>query len=158
MQQRWVDRMMHPQGPGDEREWDVLGGWYSQTDNYWPGLFHCYADPRIPGTNNTMEQFINQQKQMFRVLARNPHPATRFIRHAADTAIVDTLPELPGKDFLARRSAAEMQQAEASLRASQRKLGAAQRIRRDVDGFARGVLERWKKACAQRCAAEIIPG
>jgi hypothetical protein len=101
-----------------------------------------------------MEQFINKQKQFVRVLARNPRPASRFIRHAADNAIVLTRPELPGKDFLASRSAAEMQQAEASIQAGRRQLGAARRIRRDIDGFASSVLERWKKACAERQAAE----
>lgn len=154
IRERWVGRLMRHQSSGDDREWTILGAWCNQTDNYWPGLFHCYADPRIPGTNNSLELFIKEQKQFVRVLARNPRPATRFLRHAADNAIVLTRPKLPGKEFLARRSAVEMQQAEASLQAARRKLGAALRIRRDVDRFAMVVLERWKKACAERCQME----
>ena len=54
MHERWVERMMRPQPSGDNREWAILGTWCNQTKNYWPGLFHCYADPRIPGTNNAL--------------------------------------------------------------------------------------------------------
>lgn len=158
MRKQWVERMMRPQSTGDERVWGILGTWCNQTDNYWPGLFHCYADPRIPGTNNSLEAFIKQMKQMVRLLSRNPNPATRFIGQAATNAIAFTHPELPGKDFLASRSAAVIQQAEASLKSRRRKLGAALRIRRDIDGFAKSVQERWKKACADKCAAEIRHG
>ena len=28
------------------------------TDSYWPGLFHCYAVPDLPRTNNDLEQFF----------------------------------------------------------------------------------------------------
>jgi hypothetical protein len=153
MRERWVERMMRPQGTGDDREWAILGAWCNQTDNYWPGLFHCYADPRIPGTNNSLELFIKQMKQMVRLISRNPNPATRVIGQAATNAIAVTHPELPGKEFLASRSAAVMQQAESSLKGRRRKLGAALRIRRDVDGFVKSVQERWKEACAERCAA-----
>lgn len=158
MHERWVERMMRPQPSGDNREWAILGTWCNQTKNYWPGLFHCYADPRIPGTNNALEAFIKQMKQMVRLISRNPNPATRFIGSAAMNAIAVTHPELPGEDFLASRSASVMQQAEASLLGRRRKLGASLKVRRDVDGFAASVLERWKVACAERCAAEINHG
>lgn len=28
------------------------------SQNYWPGLFHCYAVPGLPATNNDLEQFF----------------------------------------------------------------------------------------------------
>jgi hypothetical protein len=28
------------------------------TQSYWPGLFHCYAVPDLPRTNNDLEQFF----------------------------------------------------------------------------------------------------
>lgn len=139
---------MRPQSNQDERGPTILAGWCNQTANYWPGLFHRYADPRIPGTNNTMERGIKETKQIIRVLARNPRPAVRFIRHGATIAMVTTRAELPGESFLASRSAEEWQSAEAALRAKRRRSGAALRARRNPEGFAHSVLERWKKACA----------
>jgi hypothetical protein len=32
------------------------------TRSYWPGLFHCYAVPDLPGTNNALEQYFGAQR------------------------------------------------------------------------------------------------
>jgi hypothetical protein len=144
--------MMRPHKTGDVQGFEILATWCNQTKNYWPGLFHCYADPRIPGTNNSLELFIKEMKQMVRLLSRNPNPATRVIRHAATNAIVVTRPELPGKEFLAKCSPQLLAKVEKSLKFRRRRNGAVLRVRRDVQGFANGVLERWKRVCAERQA------
>lgn len=33
------------------------------SDSFWKGLFHCYDEPRIPRTNNSLEQFFNVLKR-----------------------------------------------------------------------------------------------
>lgn len=32
------------------------------TDSYWPGLFHCYDVPDLPGTNNDLEQLFGSTR------------------------------------------------------------------------------------------------
>ncbi len=32
------------------------------TRSYWPGLFHCYAVPDLPRTNNGLEQLFGSQR------------------------------------------------------------------------------------------------
>ena len=32
------------------------------TRSYWPGLFHCYAVPELPRTNNALEQFFGAHR------------------------------------------------------------------------------------------------
>lgn len=36
------------------------------TERYWPGLFHCYDDQRIPQTSNTIEQMFGKGKRALR--------------------------------------------------------------------------------------------
>lgn len=36
------------------------------TTSYWPGLFHCYDDPRIPQTSNAIEQLFGKGKRALR--------------------------------------------------------------------------------------------
>ena len=146
MRDRWVQRLLRSTNLSDDKDYEILGAWCNKTDNYWPGLFHCYSDPRIPGTNNGMEIFIKEIKQLERHLSQNPNPATRVIRHAATNAIATTRPELPGKEFLARCSPQLIAQAEASLKAKRKTLGAARYARRNIDAFAENALERWRRA------------
>lgn len=36
------------------------------TKSYWPGLFHCYDDPRIPQTSNSVEGIFGKGKRLLR--------------------------------------------------------------------------------------------
>ena len=36
------------------------------TASYWPGLFHCYDDPRIPHTSNAIEHTFGKGKRLLR--------------------------------------------------------------------------------------------
>jgi len=53
MMRRWEKKLrkLDHDDPGA----GVLAQWLKQTKSHWPGLFHCYADPRIPHTNNDGE-------------------------------------------------------------------------------------------------------
>ena len=124
----------------------MLKDWCKQTDSCWPGLFHCYGDDRIPGTNNEIERFIKEMKQLERKLSRNPNPELRFIRHAAINALLAHRPSLPGETFLARLSEQEWKTAEQLLAAERRKQGLSHLIRRKPERFAELILERWEQS------------
>ena len=146
--EHWLTRLTRPTPTTAPGDFAILADWCNQLDSYWPGLFHCYSDPRLPGTNVAMERHIKEMKQWERVISRNPNPAVRFTRHAAINATVITHPQLPGADFLASRSTAELQTVTRVLKAQRRKQGVASLVRRDMDRFKRGIVARWKEACA----------
>jgi len=147
MREEWASQLTRVTSDADGRAWALLANWCNQTDNYWQGLFHCYADPRIPATNNDMEHLIKEMKQLERVLSRNPNPAIRFILHAATNALVTGRPSLPGADYLARCGADAMHQAETRLRADRKRRGVGWRAIRNFKDAKVSLLERWKLAC-----------
>ena len=62
-------------------------------------------------------------------------------------ATVITRPHLPGAQFLATRSAADLRAATTSLKAQQRTQGVASLARRDMTRFKMRIIARWKEAC-----------
>jgi hypothetical protein len=46
----------HADAVGTLRE--AIGQFLKVTRSYWPGLFHCYAVPDLPRTDNALEQFF----------------------------------------------------------------------------------------------------
>jgi hypothetical protein len=40
----------------------ALGHFLKVSRSYWPGLFHCYASPEVPRTNNALEQFFGAHR------------------------------------------------------------------------------------------------
>jgi hypothetical protein len=51
------------------------------TGNYWPGLFHCYAVPDLPRTNNDLEQlFGSTRHHERRVTGRKVASRTLVVR------------------------------------------------------------------------------
>jgi hypothetical protein len=40
----------------------ALGTFLKVTRSYWPGLFHCYAVPDLPRTNNDLEQYFGAHR------------------------------------------------------------------------------------------------
>jgi hypothetical protein len=146
LRKNWERRLASPRCEADLEAAEMLGAWCDQTDSYWPGLFYCYGDYRIPATNNEMELWIKEMKQLERRLSGNPNPAARFIRHAAINALLASRPRLPDETFLASRSEQEVKAAVRRLNARRRKLGLSHLVRRDPTRFAELVLERWKQS------------
>ena len=155
MKDKWASALKRAAIIDDEDAWIMLATWCEQTDNYWPGLFWCYSDPRIPATNNALEQLIKEMKQLERVLSRNPRPAIRFILHAATNALVTSRPQLPGADFLAQLGAEAIQKAEARLRSERKQRGVRWRAIRDFDGAKIRLLEHWEQACQEADRSEV---
>ncbi len=148
MKSKWMLDSIRYAASGDEEALSMLAKWCDQTDTYWPGLFHCYADPRIPATSNDVERLIKDMKQLERLLSRNPRPAARFILHAPTNAIVTSHPELPGAEFLARLGPDVLRTAEARLQSVRVKRSIGWRTIRNFKKAKATVLERWKDACS----------
>ena len=146
LRKSWERRLLHPRCEDDINAAEMLNAWCEQTDSYWPGVFHCYGDFRIPATNNEMERFIKAMKQLERRLSGNPNPEMRFIRHAAINALVGTRPTLPGEDFLASVSREAWSEAEQRLARRQKKHGLSRLVRRNPERFCELLLERWKQS------------
>lgn len=113
------------------------------TDEQWEGLFHCYANPRIPATNNGSEQLINQLKSAERVLAKTPNPGARFINNAPINAIFVNLPHLPDERFIASRTREEMDHARDVLKGVRHRVGVARMARSNPRKLMEEVKKRW---------------
>jgi len=150
MQERWLSLMdrpeLHPNVPNDEEAYALLDGWSDRLELYWPGLFHCYANPHIPATNNELERIIRDLKQLERVLSRNPKPADRFVRNAEMNALVIGRLDLPGEEFLIGCGQEAIRQAEARLRARKKRLSIGNRVLRNWPRERTSFVERWREA------------
>lgn len=144
MMRRWEKKLrkLDSDDPGA----GVLAKWLKQTESHWPGLFHCYADPRIPHTNNDGEQLILVVKNLVRRLANNPNPAVRVMRSGAVTALFVGRTTLPGEDFIANCGPHTRAKAARLLNAQRKKIGVMQRSRRDFDGELKRLTERARQA------------
>lgn len=131
----------HPEDPARP----LLKEWIGLTKSYWPGLFHCYVDDRIPRTNNEMERFIKELKTLERRLSQNPNPAVRFNRNAPVNAAFANRAALPGFDYLACCSTEEIEAAKKSMKASRRKTGIMRLSRKNLDK----VLDRAERLWCQ---------
>lgn len=156
LRKTWETRLSSPIYKGQIVEHGILLGWCDLTDAYWPGLFHCYSDPRIPATNNELERHIKRMKQLERVFSSHANPAMRFISHAATNSKVTALPIIPDEKALARHTTQDIRDATKRLKASRRKHGVAQRIRRTPKTFIEELLVRWKTACPPPKGAAIM--
>jgi hypothetical protein len=156
LRKTWERRLLYPECEEDVKAAPVLKKWCDQTDSYWPGLFHCYGDYRIPGSNNDIERFINDMKQLVRVLCRNPNPAVRFIRHAATNALLATRPVLPDARTLASYSEEAIREATRQLRQRRRTMGIEQQVRRNPTRFGEACLRRLRQ-CSQSSQEQSRP-
>ncbi len=89
----------------------VLAPWathfYKVTMNYWPGLFHCYADPAIPRTNNDLEQYFGAARHHERRATGQKRPpaavavrgAVRVVVAVATQGAEVAAPELRPRDL-----------------------------------------------------------
>lgn len=125
---------------GGTRE-GLYKSWVKLTDSLWPGLFHCYDDPRIPGDNNSTERAIRDLKNFERHFSQNPNPAKRFVRHADFLAAFLNCKRIPGLDFVASRTAEQVQKAKDTLKAQSLKASIMSRARRDTHGLLKEILE-----------------
>lgn len=149
MKAKWLSDLNRHAASGDDNTWRILAKWYNQTDTYWPGLFHCYADPRIPATSNDIERLIKDMKQLERVLSRNPRPAARFILNAPTNSIVTSHPELPGAELLAQLGPDALRHAEAQLRRERKRRGVGWRAIRNFEAAKVSLKQRWDDACKE---------
>jgi hypothetical protein len=147
MREKWEQQLNRLQRQPERLAESVLAAWCGTTDTYWAGLFHCYSNPYIPGTNNSTEQRIKDIKTFERVLAKNPKPAMRFLRHATINALfVGRDEELPGEDFVASASREDVATAKALLRRTQGRWGTMRKARLQRTKLLGSLQERWKQA------------
>lgn len=152
MMRRWQKKLARL--GSDDPGAGVLDQWLKQSESHWPGLFHCYSNPRIPNTNNDGEQLILIVKNIIRRLANNPNPAVRVMRSGAVTALFVGRTTLPGVDFVAACKPEVRARAEALVAAQRTKIGVMQRSRRDYDGEMNRLLERAREASRGPPSAE----
>lgn len=124
----------------------VLASWCKTTDSYWPGLFHTYSNPYIPGTNNATEQTIKEAKSNARILSGNPNPAHRFLRHGAINAVFIGMIELPGVEFLRSLTHEDIAKAKATIRSTNGRWVIIHRARHGRAEHLNRLEERWKQA------------
>lgn len=142
--EKWKSELAELKTRGEDDEAQaLLAGWIKVAASYSADLFHCYSNPHIPPTNNAMEKFIGDLKKLEQLLANNPRPASRFVRHAPTRAIFFKCKQLPGQAFLASRSKEDLKQAKAYLELRRKHASIAYRARRDFTRTVRSLQEQW---------------
>lgn len=141
----WEKELRALQRKADTSAAPILKEWIKLTNSYWPGLFHCYIDTRIPQTNNEMERFIKELKTLERRLSRMPKPALRFTRNAPVNATFANRRVLPGAEELARHSREDLERAKEAMRSNTKKLGVYRLARRNIDKALSRVLQLWSR-------------
>lgn len=119
----------------------VLAPWathfYKVTMNYWPGLFHCYANAAIPRTNNDLEQSFGAARHHERRATGQKRPtATVGVRGSVRVvAAVATQGTTFAAADLQPPDLASWQQVRASLEARHARRRAVRRFRRDPAAY-----------------------
>ncbi len=110
---------------------------YRVTRTYWPGLFHCYADPTIPRTNNELEQYFGAARHHERrATGRKRPPAAVAVRGAVRVvaAVATQAAEVPAAELRPRDVAAwRAMRGRLEVRHARRR--AARRFRRDPAAY-----------------------
>ena len=130
-----------PKKPSPEQE--LLAKWCKITRSYWPGLFWCYSDPRIPRTNNELERLIKDLKRLERFLSRSPNPGRRFVTNAPINAVFINRRNMPGEDFLAKLTHSKFAEVKATLRAAAGKEGVLRGARRRYSRVLQDIVADW---------------
>lgn len=126
------------------------------TDEQWDGLFHCYANPRIPNTNNWMEQLIAKLKTQERDMAKNPKPGARFIRNGPIIAIFVHQRSLPGEDFLGSVPPEEFTRIRMETREASRQAGVAKLARSDLPKLMGRIKAQWNNSPTGSANVEFL--
>ncbi len=113
------------------------------TDEQFEGLFHCFINPHIPGTNNGTEQLIKRLKSDERTQSKMPNPGERFINNAPISALFITQENVPDEAFIASRTREEMTQARTALKQTRHRTGVARLARSDLPKLLDRVKKRW---------------
>jgi hypothetical protein len=143
LRQTWEKRLSKIDLSADKPGAYFLSECCRLTDDQWDGLFHCFSNPRIPGTNNGTEQFIGQLKSLERVLAKNPNPGARFIRNAPINAAFVNRRQFPGKTFIAGRTPDEMAAIRQARKKAAHKVGVARLARKDIHKLLDRLKKQW---------------
>lgn len=142
-------------GPKDPRR-RLLTEWCKITRSYWPGLFHCYSDPRIPATNNEMERLIKDLKQLERLLSKSPNPGMRFVRNAPINAHFINRRSLPGEEFLAKLSTETIGATKAALRRCAAKTGILRGARQHYSRTLAEIRTEWTQSVRDASECESM--
>jgi hypothetical protein len=118
-----------------------VGAWathvYKVTRNYWTGLFHCYADPLIPRTNNGLEQYFGTARHLERRATgrKRPPPAVAVRGAVRVVAAVATQAAAVSASDLRPASMADWRAVRAQLEVRHERRRASRRFRRDPAAY-----------------------
>ena len=157
LRDQWRDELgRYQQAEIEQRACGVLKSWGTTTKTYEPGLFHAFADPRIPKTNNDHERVNKQLKSLERRISRSPRPGRRFTRNAPLNAVFVNMKVPPGEAFIARRRPEELRLAKILLQARMQSNGIAQKARRDFKGLVAALRADWDSVYNTPTAPETL--
>ena len=115
----------------------VVGEWathfYKVTMNYWPGLFHCYAQVEIPRTNNDLEQYFGAARHHERRATGHKRPTSAVAVRGAVRVVAAVATQLRvwSAEALRPGSVAAWRRLRAELVARHEARRAARRFRQD---------------------------
>ncbi len=119
----------------------ALAAWathcYQVTMNYWRGLFHCYAHPDVPRTNNDLEQYFGTARHQERRATGHKSPTSAVVVRGAGrvvAAVATSLGTWTAQD-LRPTSVAAWHEVRAGLEARHEARRASRRFRREPSRY-----------------------
>lgn len=118
------------------------------TESYWPGLFHCYEDPRIPQTSNRIEGVFGKGKRLLRACGGRKSTAvgpgsTGGSFFLFTVAYHETASRKEREDLLKQYSREGYQASRARQRVIRSPEAKRRQYARNPDGFLEGIEKRW---------------
>ena len=118
------------------------------SNRYWPGLFHCYDDPRIPRTTNELEGSFGSSKRGVRQRTGRKSTSGGKLESAGEVVVrVEALlgvmspPEL--QQHLLAVPPERYLKSKGRLRHLQHPARERRSIQRNPEGYLDGVLKEW---------------
>lgn len=120
------------------------------TASYWEGLFHCYDDPRIPQTSNTIEQLFGKAKRLLRACGGRKSTASgsgssggAFFLYTV--AFHESFPRAEREAILTRISKEEYQAARTKQQSIRKPEARRRQYTRDPDKLLDQIERDWEK-------------
>lgn len=119
------------------------------TESYWPGLFHCYDDPRIPQTSNRIEEVFGKGKRILRACSGRKSTAvgpgsTGGSFFLFTVAFHEMTTRQEREEFLKRYSREEYEAARARQKVIREAEGRRRRYARNPDAVLDSIAQRWE--------------
>ena len=130
-----VGEVLKDQGTEPVAAWATH--FYRVSRSYWPGLFHCYAIPELPRTNNDLEQYFGAVRHHERRATGHKRPTSAVVVRGSVRVVAAVATQLKvwPAEALRPNNVAAWRRLREKLEARHEVRRASRRFRKDPDTY-----------------------